>query len=514
MLVSRNIIRVTAVMAGVIVSVLALALPGVYFAIGWQAQNTALRTEADIYAQGLSAIINSNPEMWTYQVLRLEAALAPRPGTPAPESCRILDLKGNVVAQQPHDLDVPVMTRSHALRDSGEVVAILEISQSLRPLIVRTVILGLIGVVLGTALFLLLRVYPMTALRNALHLLSHEKERASVTLQSIGDGVIATDSEGRVILVNRVAESLTGWSQAEALGQPIDEVFTHAGAELVARDGSKCLIDACWSPIRGELGQSYGDVYVFRDVTEKIRAESEVLKVQKLESLGILASGIAHEIRNPLSAINISISSIESICEKSDGFEPDGKDMVRLIVDQMKSAAAKMATVVQRVMDFSKPSPPRMGMVNLNDAVEEAIRLSSSTLKKRGIAILRALDPDLPKCRADLRLVEQVLVNLITNAYQAMEKQEGDRRLEIASALEGGRIVIRVADSGPGVAPAIRGRIFDPFFTTRKEGSGIGLSFSHRIVADHGGTLGIGASRWGGAEFRIEIPLAREESPV
>ena len=418
----RNVISFIAWIAGTIVVVLAVAVPVVFFAIGWQSQNTALRTETEIYAHQVSAVINNNPDMWTFEVVRIEGLLAPRPGAEYPESRLVLDLDGNVVAQQRDVLPWPVMMRSQRLMDSGVAAGTLEIRRSLRPLVARTAVLALVGAVLGAALFFLLRVYPMSALRNTLDLLSVEKERAQVTLHSIGDGVITTDSEGRVVLVNRVAENLTGWPQAEAAGKPHGEVFSRDGSDLVARDGSRRPIEAGTSPILDESGRSFGDIFVFRDVTDKVRTEAEALKAQKLESLGILAGGIAHEIRNPLSAINISISSVESVCEKSEGLEPEGKEKIRMITEQMKSAAAKMAMVIQRVMDFSKPTPPRMEMVNLNKAIEEAIRLSLSTLRKRGILTLQELDPDLPACRADLGLIEQVLVNLIANAYQAMER--------------------------------------------------------------------------------------------
>ena len=114
--------------------------------------------------------------------------------------------------------------------------------------------------------------------------------------------------------------------------------------------------------------------------------------------------------------------------------------------------------------------------------------------------------------RADPRLIEQVLLNLISNAVQAMGSRDGPRRIEIASSTEEGRIVLRVSDSGPGVPTRLRTKIFDPFFTTRKDGYGIGLSFSHRIVSDHGGSLTVGKSCWGGAEFRIELPIEKEAS--
>ena len=510
----KTLMRLIEGMSGAIVVLLSVAVPAVYFTIGWQSKDSHLQTTAEIYAHQVSTLISRNPDMWQYESIRLEGILSRQPGEKHREADRILDLNGTVVAQKEERLDWPVMTRSHRLMDSGEVVGSLETSASLRPLVVETAVLTLVGIVLSLTLLFLIRVYPVSALRNATDLLSREKGRAKVTLHSIGDGVISTDSEDRVLLVNRVASSLTGWSQDEAAGKPIGEVFRREGEILVARDGSRCLIEAVTSPILDDSGRSFGTVLVFRDVTEKKRIESEMIKTQKLESLGILAAGIAHEIRNPLSGINISISSIGNVCGKSFGLEPEIREKIHLILAQMNAAGTKIASVVQRVMDFSRPAPPHMGIVNLNDPVVEAIRMTSSTLRKRGISVSTNLDPDLPKCRADAGLIEQVLVNLITNAFQAMERMEGPKSLEIASAALDGRIVIRVSDSGPGVPPHIRMKIFDPFFTTRKEGSGIGLSFSHRIIADHDGMLLVNTSKWGGAEFRIELPGSREGIPA
>jgi C4-dicarboxylate-specific signal transduction histidine kinase len=117
-------------------------------------------------------------------------------------------------------------------------------------------------------------------------------------------------------------------------------------------------------------------------------------------------------------------------------------------------------------------------------------------------------------CAADRSLITQVMMNLITNAAQAMEETPGPRVIGVSSAARDGRIVICVSDSGPGVPPALREKVFNPFYTTRKEGYGIGLSFSHRVISDHGGTLKVDTSRWGGAEFRIELPLREGENPA
>ena len=291
----------------------------------------------------------------------------------------------------------------------------------------ETAVLAIVGTAITLLLFFLLRTYPMAALRNALDMLSREKGRATVTLQSIGDGVISTDPEDRILIVNRMAERITGWTQAEAAGKPIREVFNPEGDVLVDRNGTSRRIEAGMSPVLDERGRGMGTVHVFRDVTEKAQTEAAMVNAQKLESLGVLAGGIAHEIRNPLSSINISISSIERACGASTGLEPETKEKFDRILEQMKSAAAKMGLVVQRVMDYSKPFPPRKESVDLNVVIEEAIRLSLSTLRKREITVLRDLAPDLTACRVDAQLIEQVLVNLITNACQAME---GDRGTE------------------------------------------------------------------------------------
>jgi signal transduction histidine kinase len=510
----QNAPRLIEGFGGILALALVVALPLLYFVSGWGLLSEHLRTETEIYSRQISAVINRNPDMWKYETIRLEGLLAKPRRDAHTESLHILDLEGNVVTNQKERPDWPRMTRSHPLMDSGRIVGYIEESCSLHPLIVDSTVLALIGSGITLVLFLLFRVYPISALRTTLDMLSREKGRARVTLQSIGDGVISTDAEDRVLIVNRMAEKITGWTQATAVGKPIGEVFQPEGDVIIDRSGASRRIEAGKSPVLDDRGRHVGTVLVIRDVTEKARVEAAMANAQKLESLGVLAGGIAHEIRNPLSSINISISSIERACGGSSGLEPDAKGKVDLILDQMKSAAAKMGLVVQRVMDYSKPFPPRKESVDLNRIIEEAIRLSLSTLRKREIAVLKDLTPDLTMCRVDAQMIEQVLVNLITNACQAMEGIEREKQLEVASAVQDGRIVLRVSDSGPGVPPSLRDRVFDPFFTTRKDGSGIGLSFSHRIVVDHGGALRVGTSRWGGAEFRVELPIPREGGPA
>ena len=137
----------------------------------------------------------------------------------------------------------------------------------------------------------------------------------------------------------------------------------------------------------------------------------------------------------------------------------------------------------------------------------EAINLSAVTLRKSGVELERALAEDLAPCKADAALIEEMALNILNNAAEAMRQMEAGKKIVVTSSMAGESIILTISDSGPGIAPEVRGKIFDPYFTTKSDGTGIGLSLSHRIVTDHGGSLTVGESDLGGAEFRIEIPI-------
>jgi PAS domain S-box-containing protein len=271
-------------------------------------------------------------------------------------------------------------------------------------------------------------------------------------------------------------------------------------------------VDMRWVHCRASLIQYQGKDAVLvnmMDITRTKELEQLVLTKQKMVSLGHVAAGIAHEIRNPLSGINIYLATLKKLLGDSGNLGQKGVQKAQRIVHQIQSASGKIESVVRRVMDFSKPSRPKLALTDINASIEEAINLSAVTLRKRGIALEKALSPALPQCHADSHLIEQVILNLVTNAAQAMRHAKDLKKVEIASFVENNHVVIRVSDSGPGVPVGDRDKIFDPFFTTKSDSSGIGLSLSHRIISDHGGSLDVATSKWGGAEFRIEIPVEK-----
>ncbi len=248
------------------------------------------------------------------------------------------------------------------------------------------------------------------------------------------------------------------------------------------------------------------------DITRAKELENLVMIKHKMASLGRVAAGIAHEIRNPLTGINSYLYTLEDLC-RADNFSPDNIKMIEKIAWQIQTASNKIESVIKRVLDFSRPGTPKMIKINLNQSLSEAIKLSAATLRRSGIQIETSLADNLPECYGDAHLIEQVILNLINNATQIMTERDVKKMIKVTSYFENQSLFIRVADSGPGVPMKLSERIFDPFFTTYHDGSGIGLSLAQRIIADHGGTITVGASEWDGAEFSIELPIEKRIGP-
>jgi PAS domain S-box-containing protein len=239
------------------------------------------------------------------------------------------------------------------------------------------------------------------------------------------------------------------------------------------------------------------------DITPAKEME-RMLRIQdKMSSLGRVAAGIAHEIRNPLSGINIYINTLEKLLRKS-----GEEEKVDGILQQLKSASTKIENVIRRVYDFARPTEPQLDTADISHPVKEAIDLAGAILRKKGVRVETDLADDLPLCRFDAQLIEQVLLNLITNAVETLSREEGRGRIGIQTLRQHDRIHIRVEDSGSGVPEELREKIFDPFYTTKHGSSGIGLSISQRIVEDHAGTLSVATGKWGGAAFTIVLPIA------
>lgn len=248
------------------------------------------------------------------------------------------------------------------------------------------------------------------------------------------------------------------------------------------------------------------------DISRMKELERIVTVRDKVSLLGQMAAGIAHEIRNPLSGINLNLSTMGHFCRESESMAEEEKQRFQRVLGQAHASSDKIGSVIRSIMEFTKSDTPSLLMIDMNGVIAKAVEFAVQTNRANACEILYSLAMDLPKRRGDPRLLEQVVVNLITNAIQAMEHIDGPRRIEISSSVENGDLVLKVSDSGPGVPLTERERIFDPLYTTRKSGAGIGLSFCHRVILQHGGTLSVGTSPLGGAEFRIDLPTEDGEA--
>ncbi|HXG65532.1 MAG TPA: PAS domain S-box protein, partial [Blastocatellia bacterium] len=333
--------------------------------------------------------------------------------------------------------------------------------------------------------------------------LAAEKERLAVTLRSIGDGVIATDTDGKIVLLNRVAERLTGWPQAEAVGKRLDEVFcvrdekTRDRCEniaetvirtggvtgltgnplLIARDGAERIIADSGAPIRDKDSRIIGVVLAFRDVTEQRKMEAELLKAGKLESLGVLAGGIAHDFNNILTTILGNISLVKASAAPGDETYERLSDAER--------ASLRARDLTRQLLTFSRGGAPIRSAASVADLLEEA---ASFAITGSNVRCEFDLAEDLWPVDVDAGQISQVIHNLTLNAQQAMP-EGGVIRIKAENVAIGtggenmslplppGRYVkITVRDTGIGIPEEHLDKIFDPYFTTKQTGSGLGLA--------------------------------------
>jgi PAS domain S-box-containing protein len=366
--------------------------------------------------------------------------------------------------------------------------------------------------------------------------LAAEKERLAVTLRSIGEGFITTNNEGNVVMLNAVAESLIGWSQVQALGKPLFDIFhllhektrkrcTHAlsrivetgtsedityPAILVASDGRERLVECSTSPIRDKAARKLGVVIVFRDVTEKMRVAEEEKKAEKLESLGVVAGGIAHDFNNVLTMIVGNVTSVL----KMPGI--DGRIAEHL--HQVTKATARAEELAKQLLPFAKGGAPIRQTVSIAQLVRDTV---ACTLQGSKTWCESTFPDDLWPVEVDPGQISQVIHHLALNADQAMpaggnlrvvaeniELSEDDPDL----GLRAGRWVrLCLKDEGIGVPHEYQQRIFDPYFTTKPKGAGLGLATTHRILKNHGSTIVVESEPGMGSAFTTYLPASERE---
>jgi len=378
------------------------------------------------------------------------------------------------------------------------------------------------------------QILDITERKQAEEALSSEKERLTVTLHSIGDGVISTNIEGRIILMNKVAESLTGWTQEETIGKPICEVFHIINKEtrkpcadpvkrvieqggtyrltndtiLISRDGRGRIIADSGAPIRDKESKIIGVVLVFRDITEKQKIEEELQKMEKLESLGVLAGGIAHDFNNILTGIlgNVTLAKLET----------NPGDEIFQILAEAEKATTQAKNLTQQLLTFSRGGVPLKKTVYIGKIIKNSANFA---LSGSNVTCAFSIPEDLLPVKVDEGQISQVVNNLIINADQAMP-EGGVIKVGLNNITVGGRealpiregkyVRIIIEDHGVGIPGEHLQKIFDPYFTTKQKGSGLGLATAFSIVKQHDGYITVESKQGTGTTFSIYLPASVE----
>lgn len=362
-----------------------------------------------------------------------------------------------------------------------------------------------------------------------------EKERLSVTLRSISDGMIALDVNSRIVLINKIAERLTGFNQKEAIGRKLEEIFHIIDEKtrkphrrplekmleegliikpstnniLISKDGMERNLITSAAPIKDKNNNVVGTVLVFRDITRERRMEEELQKIQRLESLGVLAGGIAHDFNNVITGISGNISlAMFTIDINSDAYK---------ILSDAQKAVIQAKALSQQLLTFSKGGLPIKKVVDLryllNDSVPFLLRGSKSIYDFNLTSNLWAVE-------VDENQIKQVIANIIINADQAMP-EGGTIKIESENVIlkkdqgiplpDGKYIKISIKDEGIGIPNKYLSKIFDPYFTTKQKGTGLGLSTCFSIIKKHYGYITVNSKLGKGTSFDIFLPASQEK---
>jgi two-component system NtrC family sensor kinase len=327
------------------------------------------------------------------------------------------------------------------------------------------------------------------------------------------DAVLTVLQSGRIREANDAVQDLVGLQPVQLVGRMLEDLVlpedrSHL-ADQVARvmDGEEARFEVRMWHGHGVRIASLAArllpeadppqmLVVGRDMTADREMRSRLAESERLASAGELLAGVAHEVNNPLS----TISAFAQLLERDQLTESQ-----RESVEVIRSETMRASQVVRDLLTFARRSEGEVGSICMNELVERTMRLRMHDLKSRGVECETALTEDLPYVTADARQIQQVLLNLLTNASQAMTPTGGGS-LRIATRLDGDRVLLEITDSGPGIPAEVRAHIFEPFFTTKDDGTGLGLSVSYGIIAAHGGTITIPKSTAEGTTFRVSLP--------
>jgi two-component system sensor kinase FixL len=381
--------------------------------------------------------------------------------------------------------------------------------------------------------------HDVTDRRAAEQALARREHHLQSILDTVPDGMIVIDERGLIVSFSAAAERLFGYAEAEMLGRNVSLLMPNPDRDRhdsyierylatgvphiigIGRIVTGLRADGSTFPMKLSVGEALSDgqrlfTGFVQDLTEvrdfEARVEqlkSELIHVSRLSAMGTMASTLAHELNQPLTAIAAYAEAAASLLDQTDAADPE---LMREILTDMSAQSLRAGTIVKRLREFVARGDTAKTIEDLPKLINEAGALALVGSRERGIITQFSFAPDATPVLADRVQIQQVLINLIRNAIEAMQESEL-RRLSVATALADGDMVrVTVADTGPGIAPEMADRLFDAFASSKSQGMGLGLSICRTIVEAHGGRIRAAAQPEGGTVFEFTLPKAILES--
>ena len=369
----------------------------------------------------------------------------------------------------------------------------------------------------------------ITNRKQAEKALLESEERYRTILEDVKKGYCEADLAGNVTFVNDSMCCILGYANEEIVGtnyrryvgkENAGQVYKDANSvyrtgkpakwfswEFVTKSGETRFVEVSITPKLNAQGEVIGFRGIFNDVTEREAIEQQVLMTSKLASIGELASGVAHELNNPLTSV---IGYAQLLVDSKD-VPPEVKSDLNRIYQESQRATK----IVQNLLSFARPRKPEKIYFDANELVQKTLDLRTYELKTSNIRVYANLEPDLPEIKADYHQIQQVILNILINAEQALAETRRRGKITVTTSVVEDRVRISIADNGPGIPKGNINRIFDPFFTTKEvgKGTGLGLSVCHGIVTAHGGNICVESEKGKGTVFIIELSIVVVEEP-